>query len=222
MVENVMDTSRNASIREDTFFKGSIRNGRRLEVHGYLEGEVVTESLFVGRNGRVFGTIRAGNAEIEGMLQGRAIVTGLISIRSNGSVTGNVLYGQLAMEPGGTLSAEVRNVPPSLAGDFHLVVGRGEAVAITSSDLTAYDPDDAAEALSFSVSNLRSGHVVLAGNATSPVERFSLADLLAGKVLFIHDGNDSRNASFEVVVADGKGATSGSSRTVNVSVMAAG
>jgi cytoskeletal protein CcmA (bactofilin family) len=209
-------------IREDMFIKGTMRNGRRVEVHGYVEGEIVAESLQIGRKGRVFGNIRVANAEIEGQLQGRLIASGLIRIAATGSVNGNVLYGQLAMEPGAALSAEVRNVPPELAGDLHLVVGRGQAVAVTPADLSAFDPDDAANALTFRITNPQKGWIVIAGDNATPVERFTLADLNAGKVVFVHDGSAGGNASFDVLVADAAGATSGGARTVNVSVMGAG
>ena len=124
------------------------------------------------------------------------------------------------MEPGGHLAAEVRNVPPSLAGDLHLVVSRGQAVAVTPTDLTAFDPDDVATALTFQITNAKSGWIVNASNADKPIERFTLADVESGKVVFVHDGSQGKSASFDVIVADDDGATSGAAKTVTVSVMA--
>ena len=148
------------------------------------------------------------------------LVKQLITIRTGGSVTGNVQYGRLAMEMGGNLSAEVRNVPPTLAGDLDLSVDKGKSVRITLQDLTAFDPDDDAQHLTFTVSRAKNGFVTLLTDPSRPVATFTQADLERGTVLFRHDGTAGAHASFDVVVADHAGATSGAAQTVNVSVRA--
>ena len=136
-------------VREDLIIKGEIRNARQIEVYGYVEGDVSGQSLLVHQGGQCYGTIKTEQAEVSGTLQGDVVVKHLISIRSSGSVTGNVQYGQLAMETGANLSAEVRNVPPTVAGDLDLTVGKGRAVTVTPEDLNAVDPDDDARHLTF-------------------------------------------------------------------------
>jgi cytoskeletal protein CcmA (bactofilin family) len=197
---------------------GELRNCRELEVYGYIEGAVATKKLRVHEKGRCFGKVKTDSAEIRGTLQGEVVVRNLIDIRSSGSVSGNVQYGRLALEPGGILTAEVRNVPPSLAGDFNLAVERGQVVRITLQDLTAIDPDDAASDLIFKVSNARGGFVALAQAPNKRADKFTQADLEAGRVLFKHDGTRGTTASFDVVVADHAGATSGAPQTVKVAV----
>ena len=91
---------------------------------------------------------------------------------------------------------------------------------ITLQDLSALDPDDTAETLTFTVSQVRNGFVTLATDPARPVDAFTQADLEQGTVLFRHDGTDEPRASFAVVVADRAGATSGSAQTVNVAVRA--
>jgi cytoskeletal protein CcmA (bactofilin family) len=104
-------------IREDTIIKGEIRNCRQMEVYGYVEGNVAADTLLIHPSGQCYGTVKTESAEIRGTLQGDVVVKHLISIRDTGSVSGNVQYGALAMEPGGNLTAEMRNVPPAVAGD---------------------------------------------------------------------------------------------------------
>lgn len=214
----VEDKSRVLIIREDTFLKGAIRNAARVEVYGYVEGEVEGESLIVQPGGRCFGKVKVDAADIRGQLQGDIVVRQLVNIRGTGEVIGNVKYGKLSMELGGVLSAEMRNIPPSIAGDLDLAVDKGKAVRITLQDLSALDPDDAADQLTFTVSQARNGFVVLANDPYRPVETFTQADLEQGTVLFHHDGTDEPRASFAVVVADHSGATSGAAQTVNVAV----
>lgn len=204
-------------VREHTAIKGEVRNCRQLEVYGYIEGDITAANVLVHQGGRCYGKVKSENADVHGEMQGEVVVKHLISIRSSGSVSGNVRYGKLALEQGGNLSAEVRNVPPSLGGDLDLSVGRGKAVRITPQDLTAYDPDDSAQNLTFTVSNARNGFITLAGGR-SPVSRFTQADLTSGKVSFMHDGTNTQAASFDVIVADRSGATSGTAQTVKVAV----
>lgn len=205
-------------VREDMILKGEIRNCRQMEVYGYVEGKVAAQSLLVHEQGRCYGTVKTDQAEIHGTVQGEVVVKHLINIRSSGSVTGNVQYGQLAMEIGANLSAEVRNVPPTLAGDLDLTVPKGRSVKVSLEDLNAVDPDDAAKDLAFAVSKATNGFVTLAGAPARPVSGFTQADLEAGRVLFTHDGTDTKTASFDVVVADHTGATSGAAQTVKVQV----
>lgn len=215
------ENSRDAVIQGDTFIKGHIKNGRKVEVHGYLEGHLSAELVVVHEGGRLFGTVRADNAEVRGHLQGDAIVKQLMSIGASGTVVGNVRYGSIAMAPGGNLSAELRNIPPEIGGDLSIVVGRGRSVPITTLDLAAVDPDDKASGLLFTVSNVVNGWLVLADATGQAIAEFTQADLEAGKVVFRHDGSSRQGgASFDVVVADQAGATSGAPRKVEVVVRA--
>ena len=212
------DKSRVLIIREDTFLKGEIRNAGRIEVFGYVEGDIAADLLIVQPGGRCFGKVKVDSADVRGQLQGDLLVRQLISIRGTGEVTGNVKYGRLSMELGGLLTAEMRNIPPSISGDLDLSVDKGRAVRITLQDLSALDPDDTAEHLTFTVSQVRNGFVALATDPARPVDAFTQADLEQGTVLFRHDGTDEPRASFAVVVADRAGATSGAAQTVNVAV----
>lgn len=195
-----------------------MRNCRRLEVHGYVEGDVAAVKVLVHKTGRLFGSVKSDTAEIHGTLQGEVVVKNLIDIRSTGTVSGNVKYGKLALEMGGNLSAEMRNVPPGIGGDLNLQVAKGHSVPITLQDLTALDPDDTAADLRFTITKASNGFVALSTAPQRPVKTFTQADLEAGQVTFMHDGTNSAVAAFDVVVADRSGATSGAARTVTVAV----
>lgn len=216
----VSDRSRVLIISEDTFLKGDVRNGGRIEVYGYIEGSIAGDQLVVQPGGRCYGTVQVGAADVHGTLQGEVFVKQLITIRDSGSVSGNVQYGRLSMELGANLAAEVRNVPPSLSGDLDLSVAKGRTVRITLQDLSALDPDNTAQELTFTVSRALNGFVTLSTDPAQPVERFTQADLEQGSVMFCHDGTDGPSASFDVVVMDSAGASSGAAQTVNVAVRA--
>ena len=196
-----------------------LRNCRQLEVFGYMEGDVSAKAVRVHKNGRLFGKLKSDTAEIHGTLQGEVVVKNLIDIRSSGNVSGNIQYGKLALEHGGNLSAGVRNVPPSIAGDLQLEVSKGGTTSVTLQDLNALDPDDAAKDLKFTVSNVRNGYVALSTAPRKAVTTFTQADLEAGRLTFVHNGRGTDQASFDIVVADKSGATSGKPQTVKVTVM---
>lgn len=213
-----MAHNREAVIQEDTVIKGEIRNCRQIEIHGYVEGDLAAEAVLIHPSGKFFGTVKTSSADIHGSLQGEVFVKNLINIRASGSVNGNVQYGQLAMEMGGNLSAQLRNVPPALVGDMHIEVGRGQSVKITTEDVNAIDPDDTADSLTYTVSKPHHGHIAYADAPSRPVTKFTQADIEAGKIVFVHDGAPSSQASFDIVVADDEGATSGAAQTVRVTV----
>lgn len=207
-------------VTEDTVIRGvrELRNCRQLEVFGYLEGDVAAKAVLVHKNGRLFGKVKSDSAVIHGTLQGEVVVKNLIDIRSSGNVSGNIKYGKLALEQGGNLSAEVRNVPPSLGGDLNLLVSKGGTVPVTLQDLNALDPDDASKDLKFAVSNVRNGYLTLSTAPRKSVTAFTQADLEAGRVAFVHDGRSTGPAGFDIVVADRSGGTSGAPATVKVAV----
>ena len=205
-------------VSADSVVKGNVRNGRHVEIYGYVEGEISSDALTVHRGGRLFGNVRVGTAEVQGEIQGDILVKTLIRIGSTGSVVGKVHYGQLAIEHGGNLSAEVKNIPPSLAGDFTLEAARGQSIPVTLQDLNALDPDDEAKDLVFAVSHSARGFVSLSDDPDRPVTRFTQADLQGGKILFTHDGSSGSLASFDVTVTDHAGATSGRPQLVRVEI----
>lgn len=205
-------------LQPDIELKGHITGAKHLVVNGRVEGTVEGSKVIVGPTGNITGTLRADTAEISGTVEGEARIKHLIQIRSTGTVAGDVEYGQLAMEPGGSLEATVRNVPPTLSGDHDLTVARSGTVAITTADLAAIDPDDAAKDLVFTVSRAHGGRVAFKGAPDRAAPMFTLADLTGGKVVFAHDGSPGTSAGFHVVVADAKGAKSGDPQPVRITV----
>ena len=217
-MQHVVGKKGEAVIQQDTVIKGEISNCDYIEVYGYIEGELSSSRIMVREGGKVFGTLRADNAEIQGIAQGEIYVNRLIKIGSTGNVNGDVQYGQIAMDLGGELSAKLRNVPPEIKGDLELHVSRGKAVRITLVDLNAVDPDDDAKDLSFTVSNANGGFIAHQRAPTTPITNFTQADLENGAVAFVHDGGNGTDAGFDVQVVDAKGATSGAPKSVNVVV----
>ena len=207
------------TISSDTSITGEIRNCQRLEVSGYLEGTINCQELLVHPDGRVFGTLKIGSCEVHGQVQGTVFAKDLVAVTKTGKISGDLTYGRLVVQPGGDISAEVRNVPPAIMGDLSISVKRGKSVLITTLDLNAVDPDDPADKLVYTVSNEQGGFVAYASAPDAKITNFTQAELQAGNIIFKHDGGAGDKASFAVVVKDASGASSGSPQTVNAAVI---
>ena len=207
-----------AVIGPDLFIKGDVRNGRSVGVMGQIDGTISAERVIVHRGARIYGTLIADSAEIEGEVQGHLLVRQLLSIGSTGRVHGDVRYGQLAMQLGAELSADVRNVPPAIAGDLSIAVKRGQSARVTTDDVTAIDPDSPADSLVFAVSRTVNGFLAFTTAATTPIERFTQPELQGHRIVFVHDGSMGDAASFDITVTDQMGANSGPASTVHVAV----
>lgn len=205
-------------IREDMSIRGELHGGQSIDVFGYVEGTVTAGSIQIHESGQLYGTMVSDNATISGTVQGDIRVKHLINILSTGAVTGDIEYGQLALESGGELSAELRNVPPTLSGDHEVNVAFGGSVAITAEDLNALDPDNDASELTFEVSNIRNGFISKTSAPDVSVANFTQAEIEANQVLFVHDGKSRAETQFDVFVRDAGGATSGDPQTVTVVV----
>jgi cytoskeletal protein CcmA (bactofilin family) len=198
-------------------FVGQIRGGNLVEINGQVEGTIVTRKLVIGPKGTFKGSLKVDDAIIHGLMRGEATVQKLLAITKTGDVVGRIRYGQLSVEHGGHFTADAHNVPPELAGDFELVVARGDKVAITPSDLNATDTDDAATQLTYTASGMLNGHLARADDSSTAIQKFTQADINAGKILFVHNG-EGRVAGFDVIVSDDDGATAAGARPVLVRI----
>jgi cytoskeletal protein CcmA (bactofilin family) len=206
-------------IGQDLSIIGDVLGRGVVEIQGVVQGTVSAPNIHVHQGGHVRGAVKADRASVDGTVEGRVAVKNLISIGSSGRVSGDVRYGQLALAEGGDLSADVHNVPPTLGGDFNLVVRRGQRVVVTTLDLTAYDPDSAPGDLVYSVSQPANGRIVRTNAPATPIDSFTQANLAAGHIAFVHDGGPAAAASFEIVVVDETGSGSRVPRRVEVTVV---
>jgi cytoskeletal protein CcmA (bactofilin family) len=211
-------TQRQDVIGADLFIKGEVRNGQHVQVLGFIDGSISAEHVVVHKGGRIYGTLIADSAEIDGEVQGHILVRQLLRIGGSGSVHGDIHYGKISIQTGAELSADLRNVPPAIAGDLNLAVKRGQSVRITTEDLTAIDPDSPIQSLVFAVSRPLNGFVARLAAGSTPVDRFTQSELQSNSMVFVHDGTVGQAASFDVVVTDHAGASSGPAQTVHVAV----
>jgi len=99
-------------IVEGTVIKGDIISHADLRLDGKLTGNLTADGrIVIGPAGSVTGDIKCKTADIEGRFDGRIEVDELLSIKAKANITGEVVAGKLAVEPGAvfTASCTMRN-----------------------------------------------------------------------------------------------------------------
>ena len=84
-------------------------------------------------------------------------------------------------------------------------VDEGDELVITEEFLTGFDPDDTGpQELTFTVQNFpRNGELNLSGSELTTGDSFTLADIIAGRLSYEHDGSETETDQIEFSLADG-------------------
>ena len=99
-----------ATIGRSLVIKGEISGAESLVVDGRIEGTInITDNRVTnGRNGAVTADINAREVVIMGKVQGNIICGDRLDIRSEGSVTGDVVVQRISVEDGAILKGSVQ------------------------------------------------------------------------------------------------------------------
>ncbi|MEM8671955.1 MAG: G8 domain-containing protein [Planctomycetota bacterium] len=90
---------------------------------------------------------------------------------------------------------------PELTGNF-LQIANGETVILTHGNLNTTDTDTDFSGLTYTVSEIQNGMFVRRGSPTTPITRFTHAELLGGVISFVHYGSGVA-PDYRVTVSDG-------------------
>jgi cytoskeletal protein CcmA (bactofilin family) len=92
-------------ISKTTKIDGTIHTEADIRIDGELTGNIVTTArLIVGVSGKIKGEINCKSAEIEGSIDGKIKVAELLSLKSTANFIGELITGQLLIEPGAIFS----------------------------------------------------------------------------------------------------------------------
>lgn len=99
-------------IGKGTRVHGRIGDCRTLDVHGVLEGEVVTDLLIVRAGGGFKGNVQTDNAQVHGVFEGTLVVHEHLDIENTGHVTGDISYRSLSIQTGARLRGNILCTEP--------------------------------------------------------------------------------------------------------------
>lgn len=92
-----------------TVVKGDINTDSDIRIDGKLDGTLNTKGrLIIGPKGEIKGEVNCKSAEIEGSAEGKIHCTELISLRSTAKFNGELVTGQLMIEPGALFSGNCK------------------------------------------------------------------------------------------------------------------
>ena len=98
-----------SKIDQNTSLKGTLKAKTDIRIDGSVEGNVeTTGKLILGKEAKVLGEVSCANAEIEGLFKGKLMVSGILSLKTNSNVEGEVLTQKLIVEAGATFNAQCK------------------------------------------------------------------------------------------------------------------
>jgi cytoskeletal protein CcmA (bactofilin family) len=104
-------------IASSTKLNGDVVTESDIRIDGQLNGNLSTSGrLIVGVGGKIIGEVKCKAAEIEGVLEGKIQVTELLTLKSTSTYSGEVITGQLMIEPGSVFSGTCKMEKPIKAG----------------------------------------------------------------------------------------------------------
>lgn len=107
LVENILGAVN--LISSTTNVTGDINTESDIRIDGMLLGNMVTKGrLIIGANGKIEGDIQCKSAEVEGEIKGRIVVDELLSLKSTALFSGDIVTGQIMIEPGAIFSGNCK------------------------------------------------------------------------------------------------------------------
>ncbi len=128
-------TGEQATIGKSLIVKGEVTGSESLYIDGKVEGAITLPGnrVTVGRNGQVAANISAREIVVLGKVRGNCQASDRIDIRSEGSLTGDVIAARISIEDGAFFKGGIDIRKPGAGEGKGLEkVSAGEPIAINS------------------------------------------------------------------------------------------
>ena len=103
------DSGRKLIVGQGISMSGEIEACDHLIVEGKVEAALRGAKLLdITENGTFFGTVEIEEANVAGTFEGDLTVKGRLTVKSGGSITGEISYGELAVEAGAVIDGTLR------------------------------------------------------------------------------------------------------------------
>lgn len=96
---------------KDLRIDGTLKTGGNIQLEGVVNGDVQTNSITVGPDAVVNGSITGDMVRVDGSVNGK--ITGrIVELRKSAKVTGDIFHHSLAIEAGAYIEGMCRHVAP--------------------------------------------------------------------------------------------------------------
>ena len=99
--EKNFENSSSMMIGEGVTITGQIKASHEVTIQGIIDGDIECNSVTINKSGNVKGKIKAETMVVEGKVEGEMNINTLLNIKSEGSVSGKIFYGEIKIDEGG-------------------------------------------------------------------------------------------------------------------------
>ena len=107
MVEN---PSSSLMIGNGVTITGTIKADNEVTIQGTIDGDIDCNSVDINKSGIVKGKVKAETMTVEGKVEGEININSILHIKSQGSASGKVFYGDIQIDEGGKLLGEINYI----------------------------------------------------------------------------------------------------------------
>ncbi len=127
-------TGEQATIGKSLMIKGEVTGSESLYIDGRIEGTITLPGnrVTVGRNGQVAANISAREIVVLGKVRGNCQASDRVDIRSEGSLTGDVIAARISIEDGAFFKGGIDIRKPGAESKSGAPVATAEPVAVES------------------------------------------------------------------------------------------
>ncbi len=137
----IQSTRLSSLIADGVMITGDVSFASGLRIDGRVKGHVIGQAvdgkpaalLVLSDKGQIEGSVRCGDAVVNGSVIGDLDVENFLELQANAVVTGTIRYRQLKMDVGATVQGQLVKVQPrsaaATAGDNVVELGSEKAVA---------------------------------------------------------------------------------------------
>ena len=106
-VKKEKNSSSSLMIGEGVTITGTIKADNEVNIQGTIDGDIDCNSVTINESGNVKGKVKTEIMTVEGKVEGEVHINSLLHIKSKGSVSGKIFYGEIEIDSGGKLSGEI-------------------------------------------------------------------------------------------------------------------
>ena len=106
-MKKVGNSSSSLMIGPGVTITGTIKADNEVNIQGTIDGDIDCNSVTINQSGNVKGKVQTETMTVEGKVEGEININSILHIKSQGSVSGKVFYGDIQIDEGGKLLGEI-------------------------------------------------------------------------------------------------------------------